>query len=120
MACRDSQGHLSSTEGGLVLQAASGAVTGRQGIVITCSPWVDDEFHACQPLWSNAVDATYFSTVTITTVGYGDFSPERWPGKLLVASELCVGLVLIIVTFQRTLAGIERGSSSGRPSATTE
>lgn len=67
----------------------------------------EDKFRASLPLWSNAIDAAYFSAVTITTVGYGDLSPERWQGKILVTSELFVGLILIIVTFQRALAGMK-------------
>ena len=64
-----------------------------------------DMFRAKTPLWTEPVDAAYFSAVTITTLGFGDFSPERWQGKSLVASEVFIGLILIIVTFQRAIAG---------------
>jgi voltage-gated potassium channel Kch len=55
----------------------------------------------------NPVDALYFSAVTITTVGYGDLSPEVWFGKLLVILEIFVGLILVVVAFQRVLGGFE-------------
>src|SRR5918995_1358378 len=49
------------------------------------------------------VDALYFSVVTLTTVGYGDFAPETDVGKLFTAVYVLVGIG-ILLTFITTLA----------------
>ncbi len=41
------------------------------------------------------VDSIYFSTVTITTLGYGDIVPEDTLTKALVSLEAILGIVLI-------------------------
>lgn len=50
------------------------------------------------------VDALYFSVITLTTVGYGDFAPETDVGKLFTAVYVFVGIG-ILLTFVTTLAG---------------
>jgi voltage-gated potassium channel Kch len=40
-------------------------------------------------------DALYFSTMTFTTLGYGDFQPATTAGKLLAISETSAGVVLL-------------------------
>ena len=50
------------------------------------------------------VDALYFSIVTLTTVGYGDFAPETDLGKLFTAAYVLVGIG-ILLSFVTTLAG---------------
>jgi hypothetical protein len=47
----------------------------------------------------NAIDAIYFSGVTITTLGYGDISPTNWEPKILVIHEVLCGFTLLIVSF---------------------
>lgn len=42
-------------------------------------------------------DAIYFSFVTITTLGYGDFEPTSFATKGLVISQLIVGIIIIAV-----------------------
>jgi voltage-gated potassium channel len=49
------------------------------------------------------VDALYFSVVTLTTVGYGDFAPETDAGKLFTAVYVLVG-VGIVLAFITTVA----------------
>jgi len=49
------------------------------------------------------VDAFYFSVVTLTTVGYGDFAPETDAGKLFTAVYVLVG-VGILLAFITTVA----------------
>ncbi|MCP4598266.1 potassium channel family protein [Neptuniibacter sp.] len=41
------------------------------------------------------VKSFYFSVITITTLGYGDVSPENWVGQLATASEALLGIVMI-------------------------
>jgi hypothetical protein len=49
------------------------------------------------------VDALYFSVVTLTTVGYGDFAPQTDIGKLFTAVYVLVG-VGILLAFVTTVA----------------
>jgi hypothetical protein len=49
------------------------------------------------------VDAFYFSVVTLTTVGYGDFAPRTDAGKVFTALYVLVG-VGILLTFVTTIA----------------
>ncbi len=56
-------------------------------------------------LWASFVNPIYFSTVTLTTVGYGDLSPNMSPGRCLVMAEVFIGIGLLIVVVQRTLGG---------------
>lgn len=56
-------------------------------------------------VWSNnaypetIADALYFSGVTITTLGYGDISPEHWWPQFLTVYEVFCGFTLLIVCF---------------------
>lgn len=47
----------------------------------------------------NIIDALYFSGVTITTLGYGDISPEHWFSQFLAVFEVLCGFSLIVVCF---------------------
>jgi voltage-gated potassium channel len=49
------------------------------------------------------VDAFYFSVVTLTTIGYGDFAPQTDAGKLFTAGYALVG-VGILLGFVTTVA----------------
>jgi hypothetical protein len=44
-------------------------------------------------------DAAYFSTVTITTLGYGDYVPVTAPARKLVLWELGSTVLILIVAF---------------------
>ena len=55
--------------------------------------WNTEEF----PM--HITDAIYFSGVTITTLGYGDFSPAHWYPKFLTVYEVFCGFILLIVCF---------------------
>jgi len=41
------------------------------------------------------LDSVYFTLVTLTTLGYGDISPTTQLGKLIVAGEVTLGIVVI-------------------------
>lgn len=41
------------------------------------------------------IDALYFSTVSLTTVGYGDIHPETDIGKLFTMAYLVIGIAII-------------------------
>lgn len=52
---------------------------------------------------SNIIDSIYYSIVTITTLGYGDFNPMNGtysiPIQMLSVAEVINGFILIIVSF---------------------
>lgn len=52
-----------------------------------------------EPPFKNVIDALYFSGVTITTVGYGDYSPINWFPKILTVYEVFCGVILLVVCF---------------------
>lgn len=45
--------------------------------------------------WSY-VDSLYFSVITLTTIGYGDFSPQTDAGKLFTIFYIIIGLGMIL------------------------
>ncbi len=54
------------------------------------------------------IDSLYFSTITFTTLGYGDILPISWIGKLLVMSEVLLGfsmLGLLVAILARRVLG---------------
>lgn len=42
------------------------------------------------------IDAFYFSVITLTTIGYGDFSPQTVEGKLFTVFYILVGIGMIL------------------------
>lgn len=48
------------------------------------------------------IDALYFSVITLTTVGYGDFSPQTTAGKIFTIFYIILGIGMIL-TFVHTL-----------------
>lgn len=54
--------------------------------------------------YMSGIDAIYFSTVTFTTLGYGDFLPNSSLGKSLVVTQTLLGtvhMVFFILVFMR-------------------
>ena len=50
------------------------------------------------------LDCLHFSTVTITTLGYGDIIPTRWYSKLAADLEVLIGLVFVSLSIGRLLS----------------
>lgn len=46
---------------------------------------------------NGVIDAIYFSFVTITTLGYGDFKPVSPLAKIIVISQIIIGILVIAV-----------------------
>jgi voltage-gated potassium channel len=61
---------------------------------------------------SSIWDAIYFSGVTITTLGYGDYSPINAIPKLLTVYEVLCGFILLVVSF-----AIYTGRGLGEPNS---
>lgn len=56
----------------------------------------------------NFPDSLYFSTITFTTLGYGDFRPLEGWGRILAGSEAFIGafmMALFVYTFARRTGG---------------
>lgn len=46
------------------------------------------------------IDSLYFSVITLTTIGYGDFSPQTDVGKLFTIFYILLGLGMILSFIQ--------------------
>jgi len=44
----------------------------------------------------NWIDCVYFSIITLTTIGYGDFSPQTDAGKLFTIFYILIGIGMIL------------------------
>lgn len=44
----------------------------------------------------NWIDSLYFSVITVSTVGYGDISPETVPGKIFTMVYVVVGIGVFV------------------------
>jgi voltage-gated potassium channel Kch len=47
----------------------------------------------------NRIDALYYSVVTFSTVGYGDFTPTSSAARLLVIWQLGTGMLMLLGVF---------------------
>jgi len=64
------------------------------------------------------MDAVYFSAVTITTLGYGDYTPATPTARVLVLWELGTGALMLIILFPLLVCRIavfEESSVTGLP-----
>ena len=52
--------------------------------------------------------ALYFSIVTITTLGYGDYTPINEFGRFLVSLETIMGIVFIVLVLATFISGIPK------------
>ncbi len=57
---------------------------------------------------TSVLDVLYFSAVTITTLGYGDYSPITTEGKWLVVAELGSGLLLLFCIFPLLISRLSK------------
>lgn len=67
----------------------------------------DDGFFA-QPGPHESVDFTYFSFVTLTTLGFGDLSPQGEVGKVLVTIEALLGQIFLVTVVAAVVGNLGR------------
>ncbi|CAA9393912.1 MAG: hypothetical protein AVDCRST_MAG22-794 [uncultured Rubrobacteraceae bacterium] len=63
--------------------------------------------------WS-LLDAFYFSSITLTTVGYGDLAPETAAGKLFTVFYIFTGIGLIVAFLNAVARTAVRQHGEGR------
>jgi len=51
-----------------------------------------------------AVNFLYYSTATMTTVGFGDITPNTWFAQLIVTSQMIVSVTFTVIIFAQGLA----------------
>jgi voltage-gated potassium channel Kch len=61
-------------------------------------------FYANVEGWS-ALDALYFSVITLATVGYGDLVPRTAAGKIFTMAYLMLGIGLVVAFADRLVRG---------------
>lgn len=80
--------------GGLVSAAMDRQVRITVGLTFAAITLASVFYHLVEG-W-DPIDALYFSTVTIATVGYGDFTPQTNTGKLFTVGYVLVGIGLFV------------------------
>ena len=53
------------------------------------------------------IDSLYFSVITLTTIGYGDFTPQTDAGKLFTIFYILLGLGMILSFIQTVWSHFE-------------
>jgi hypothetical protein len=61
------------------------------------------------------LDFLYFSTVTMTTLGYGDIVPATRMARLLVMGQAILGISYLAFTLMLLWPNIHTGQRSGKP-----
>ena len=56
----------------------------------------------------------YFSVITLTTVGYGDFSPETFAGRLFTMFYVMIGVGIIVALISRIAANAAEARTERR------
>ncbi|AIJ05268.1 Ion transport 2 domain protein [Methanocaldococcus bathoardescens] len=71
--------------------------------ISSCLIWVAEA--GVNPAINNFFDAFYFTTISITTVGYGDITPKTDAGKLIIIFSVLFFISGLIASLQKVLKG---------------
>jgi len=76
------------------MQATSKKVTALTVLTVTMISIGTVAYHYLEQFsW---FDSFYFTIITLTTVGYGDFSPETFYGKLFTIAFVLIGIGIMV------------------------
>jgi voltage-gated potassium channel len=71
--------------------------------ISSCLIWIAEA--DVNPAINNFFDAFYFTTISITTVGYGDITPKTDAGKLIIIFSVLFFISGLITSLQKALKG---------------
>jgi len=66
-------------------------------ILITSSLMYFAENEAQPEKFASIPDAIYWAVITLTTVGYGDFTPVTWPGRVISLFTAFLGVCTVAI-----------------------
>lgn len=77
-------------------------------LIFACAHFIlDNRINAyMNERFANIGDAIYFSIVTMSTLGFGDFTPEHAAAKALVAVQVPIGILVVITTIARCIGAL--------------
>lgn len=79
-------------------------------VIFACAHFILDDRIVCylnEPL-ANMGDAIYFSIVTMSTLGFGDFMPTHTAAKALVAIQVPIGGLIVITAIARFIGSLAK------------
>ncbi|ACX72164.1 Ion transport 2 domain protein [Methanocaldococcus vulcanius M7] len=71
--------------------------------ISSCLIWIVES--GVNPKINNFFDAFYFTTISITTVGYGDITPKTDMGKLIIIFSVLIFISGLLTSLQKALKG---------------
>ncbi len=60
------------------------------------------------------VDSFYFTIVTLTTVGYGDISPQTTAGRIFTSAYLLIGIGILVALLSAVAKHLVQANLRGR------
>jgi len=68
----------------------------------------------------NLFESFYFSVLTLTTVGYGDFTPQTVAGRAFTIFYVLVGLGIVVALMTQLAGHVVAAHTAARPGRTGE
>jgi voltage-gated potassium channel Kch len=93
------------------LRSIAGDPTARGLLTITAALIAGGSFFYRQVEGLSWIDSFYFTVVTLTTVGYGDISPQTTAGKLFTVAYLLIGIGILVALVGEVASHVLRANS---------
>eukprot|EP01095_Lingulamoeba_sp_RSL-Kostka_P017660 TRINITY_DN9329_c0_g1_i2.p1 TRINITY_DN9329_c0_g1~~TRINITY_DN9329_c0_g1_i2.p1 ORF type:complete len:271 (-),score=45.65 TRINITY_DN9329_c0_g1_i2:56-868(-) len=81
---------------------------------VSSDSFIGDAYNEDLNIFEEFNNFLYFSIVTMTTVGFGDLSPNLWYTKLLVMLQMLISIVYTVVIFSKGLESLAGKISESR------